>query len=218
MDIGDRICEVPWTYKALNDFNYGGSILDIGSAGTDLDEIVRQKRQLTRIDPMPIGDDGYSRMIIQQDIRSVFPYTNLYTREGKLEQVGLFDTILLCSSLEHMSLEGYNSKKDADDPVAEQQKILAHCIQFLKEGCHAIVTIPCGKFEHGGWYMMYSESMLNDLMRPYNIVRNHFFTLDKETWTFNHVERHNVQWDKQSDWVRTDFARASNIACYVLRK
>lgn len=202
---GERIVEVPWFEKQLQ--TYKGSILDIGSAGTDLTEIRRQKRYIVRVDRLfsAKSSDKYE-VIIPNDILKL-----------TLKDLGLFDIVSLISTLEHVGLDAYGFKDRKDDPWKEQIKALLHCSSFITEGGVVVLTLPYGKEEDGGWYLVYDRMRLSNLKDHFKVVKEDYFSLDFDTWTYNHVHESECH-DLGQDWVRPDFSRASNVVCLILKK
>lgn len=202
---GERIVEIPWFEKQLQ--TYKGSILDIGSAGTDLTEIRRQKRYIVRVDRLFKTESSDEHEIVIS--RNILKLT--------VKDLGLFDIVSLISTLEHIGLDAYGFKDRKGNPWKVQAETLIHCSKFVTETGIVLLTLPYGKEEDGGWYLVYDKKKLNNLKESFKVEREDYFSLDFDTWTYNHVcenKCHNLG----QDWVRPDFSRASNVVCLILRR
>jgi hypothetical protein len=203
MQLGERTAEIPWMCVQLQ--KYKGRVLDIGSGGTDLQEFQRQKRKVVRVDKMFEQSDE-ANGIYACDIRDLSP-----------DVLGYFGVVTIISTLEHIALDAYNYKDRGKCPWIDQFNALMHCSSFVKVDGVVLLTIPYGKEEDGGWYLVYDANRLDNLKRPYDVIKEDYFSLDFDTWTYNHVSREKCH-DLGADWVRPDFSRASNVACLVLRR
>ena len=73
---------------------------------------------------------------IQADIRAV-----------EVKDIGLFENIILMSTLEHISTPFHSPGKKPswkEDPISEQLEVFRACMRFLAPGGHMIFTVPCG--------------------------------------------------------------------------
>ena len=203
MIFGERQVEIPWFVKKLQAYN--GRCMDVGSAGSFIEEFKRQKIDLTRVDQLEISADGFSK-IIRKDVRDL-----------SFSDVGGFDVVSLISTLEHVGLEGYGKCLSCADPVAEQRHVFNHCFSFVNAGGVLIATIPFGRFENGGWYLTYNAEMIDNLIGTKNLLEETYFTLDRDTWTYIKVPRYKCPLEGQ-DWPRPDFSRATSVCCLILQK
>lgn len=203
MVLGERQVEIPWVVNQLQ--KTSGSCLDVGSAGADyLLDLKDHGRNVTRLDQNKIPEDGFST-IIAGDIRSV----------GFSDK---FDTVMFISSLEHVGLSAYGFiEKDTTDPVEIQRLAFERAFSFVKNDGIMIVTLPFGCFENSGWYITYTREMVDALIGAKEVICENYFTLDKETWTYNEVPRHMCPLEGQ-DWPRANFSRAATVCCLVLKK
>lgn len=208
MELGERQVEVPWLTRKLQ--IYKGSCLDIGSGGTDLDEIMRQKRELVRVDPRELPNDNYSKAMIAKDIRDITP-----------QEIGTFDNVILISTLEHIGCAGYGLPESytlgGKDIVEEQKLTFNHCLSFCNPKGRLITTVPFGAYENGGWYFVYDADMIDALLFDKHVLAEDYFSLDPDTWTYNRKQREYIP-KRQADWIRPDFARAYGVACFVVTR
>lgn len=203
MVLGERQVEVPWVIKQLNE--YGGSCLDVGSAGGDyIWELKRQGRKLVRLDQLDIPPDGFS-WIVKGDIR--------HTQHLITEKFGV---VMLVSTLEHVGMDAYGFLR-SESPIEEQVGAFEICWNYVEDGGVLIATIPFGRFEDGGWYLTYNRQMINMLINDKYVLKEDYYTLDKETWNYENVFQYMCPLDGQ-DWPRQDFSRATSICCIVLKK
>jgi len=163
---GERQVEIPWLLKNLKP----GSVLDIGSLGSAyIGELVKQERQVVRVDRKPLKDD-LNTIKLQVDIREVYPGA-----------IGTFDNVILLSTLEHVGLEAYGFKADwKENPFAEQLNTFKHCLNFCGNESILLLSVPFGKYENIGWALIYDRDMIKSLKHQVFQKFNTF--LIKETY------------------------------------
>ena len=94
------------------------------------------------------------------------------------EDFGLFDNVLLISTLEHIGLNGYGLKR-IEKPFELQLKCFKHCLNFIKNKGKLLCTIPYGVFQDGGWFFIYDKKMLDLLLDGIKPDSLDFFTYNE---------------------------------------
>jgi SAM-dependent methyltransferase len=209
MSWGERTVEVPWF---LDKVNTEGSILDIGSAESnyhhDLLRMGVPKLVLNDIRDFSCFEDDDRVTCVVGDSRKL----------SKAEMGGQFDTVLCISTLEHVALTAYDQQKDYTGHVYDAQlEALDQMISFVKDGGEFILTVPYGKYEHGGWVIVYNKDVINRIKTLYNVEVETYFTLtnrEDDVWIectqdecpplgMDHFHGH---------------MRATSCACLIIRK
>lgn len=210
MTWGERTVEVPWMLNQIKE----GSILDVGSAESCYINELLEK------DP--------SRLVLN-DIRnfSTHEQDNRVScvvgdnRKLTIDSFGgeKFDNILCISTLEHVALEAYGQQKDyKNNPYNAQLEALVYMIDtYLKEDGQLILTIPYGKYEHGGWVIVYNKEAVDKIKKITFLKEEVYFTLtnrDKDTWKQVSANKCPL---KGMDHYNGDM-RATSVACLILGK
>lgn len=205
---GERTVEVPWMLNKIK----GKSCIDIGSAESCyVNELLGKG-----IDNLVLNDirkfethKGDSRVTCSvSDIRLKSP-----------KDLGKFDNVLCISTLEHIALTAYGQNREVglhNSAYYPQREAFAHMMKFLKEGGQAILTVPYGRFEDSGWVIVYDEGMIRELVAPYQVLEETYFTL---------VDRENDKWKKvfksQCPLKGMDSynggMRANSVCCLILK-
>ena len=163
---GEREVEIEWLFKNLGN----GSVLDIGSnEATYIKRLVDDGHEVTQNDIRPMGDSLDTKKVMG-DVRKLVSM-----------EMGKFDNVLVISTLEHIGLEAYGNKADyVDDPFAEQLRTFKHCFTFMLEGGRLLLTVPYGKREMGGWFLVYDREAMDKLKNGRMILGETYFALDKK--------------------------------------
>lgn len=207
MSWGERTVEVPWFLKQ----EMGVCVLDIGSAESGyvnnlLDKGVK-KLVLNDIRKFSTHEDDNRVECVVKDIRMCSP--NI---------LGLFDTVLCISTLEHMTLEAYGQQKDyINDPVTSQLEILEYMMKFVSKDGKLILTIPYGKYEHGGWVIVYDKLAIEKIKRKFEVSEETYFTLtdrDNDTW----VQCSQNDCPEKGMDHYNGHMRATSVACLILKR
>jgi len=193
---GDR--DIEFAFVAAN-IPKGGKVLDFGSGNTPLSLVaLLGGAEVTAIDLLPNRYKFASKIkFIQGDILK----TNL--------KKNYFDTIINCSSIEHVGLAGrYGVRKNLMEGDIKAMKILW---ELLKENGIMLMTIPVGKnkvfeFRH----RVYGVHRLPKILSQFKIIKQEFWTKDN-----------NNKWFITSRTKALSFAPKENfynLGCFVLRK
>jgi len=195
----ERSVEITWLMQNLTP----GSVLDIGSAESKyIDFLLDTGRRVTLIDPR---QQLFARATtITSDARNISP-----------AQLGTFNNVVLISTLEHIGLGAYGLPAAHGDPFEEQLKMLKHCMGFNSTQGQLLLSIPCGKYEHGGWYLVYDRDMLATIKQCGRLVSEQYWTLDHGQDCYIQINEPQIP-AVGIDWVDTG-CRASTVALYVMR-
>lgn len=206
MSWGERTVEVPWFLNK----EFGESILDIGSAESCYVNEILAKNPKTLV-----LSDIRSFKTHESDPRVKCHIGDI--RKTSHNKLGTFDTVLCISTLEHIALTAYDQKQDwKDSPISEQTNVLKHMMTFLKPDGKLILTVPYGKYEHGGWVIVYDSDAISKIRSIAEILEETYFTL---------IDRDNDKWIKCSqnecplkgmDHYNGNM-RATSVACLVLK-
>lgn len=202
--VSEKSVEIPWLYKNLKE----GSVLDIGSEESSyIKKLVNEGRKVFQID-IRLSNNDLNTKKITGDIRKITP-----------EEIGQFDNVLLISTLEHIGLNAYTYKADwKDSPILEQLRTFRHCMEFMKDDGVMPLTIPYGKYEHGGWFLVYEKNMIEEIKKGYLVVNETYFTLKKEPEA-RYVECRQEECPLVgADVVRGEGIRSTSVACLALMK
>jgi hypothetical protein len=89
-------------------------------------------------------------------------------------------------------------------------------MKFLKPTGQAILTVPYGKYEDGGWVIVYDEGMISELKAAYDVVEETYFRLiDREQDTWVQCQRHECALLGMDHFNGN--MRANNVCCLVLK-
>lgn len=210
MTWGERTVEVPWMLTKIKE----GSILDIGSAEScyvnELLEKNPTKLTLNDIRSFSTHEQDSRVSCVTGDSRKL----NITDFGGEK-----FDNVLCISTLEHMGLEAYGQQKDHNEnPCDSQIKYLKYILDsYLKNNGQLILTIPYGKYEHGGWVIVYNKEAVDKIKTIFKLKEEVYFTLidrDKDTWKEVSKEKCPL---KGMDHYNGNM-RATSVACLILEK
>ncbi len=206
MSWGERTVEVPWFLSRLT----GKSVMDIGSAESCyVNELVEKYDTilLTDIRQFRTHENEPKVSCLVQDVRKCSP-----------ESIGTYDTVLCISTLEHVALTAYEQKEDwRGSPFEGQKEAFEHFMKFVKPGGKFILTVPYGKYEHGGWVIVYNKEMVDKLKALHPIVEETYFTLiDRANDTWKECKASECQQKGMDHW--NGHMRATNVACLIFTK
>lgn len=91
-----------------------------------------------------------------------------------------FDTVINCSTVEHVGLAGRYGSRSASDGDLEAMAILA---DLLAEGGRQILTIPVGRDRVAApLHRIYGERRLPRLLERYEVVEQQFWRKGEQAW------------------------------------
>jgi hypothetical protein len=195
--LGDR--DVEYSFIAANLPNQKGNVLDFGSGGTPLSLIALLKgNSVTTIDLLK-----YNYMFkipvkfIQDDI----------LKTTKLKNKS-FDTIINCSSVEHVGLSGRYGV--ADDIVDGDIQAMSKLHNLLKIGGMMLLTVPVGEdYIQRPYHRIYGRTRLPLLLEKFQIKKQLFWSKSKKGNQWEITSREKALWTKH----RNNFY---NIGCFIL--
>ena len=196
--IGDR--DIEYSFIAANIPEKKGEILDFGSGGTPLSLIAELKgNDVTAFDLIKYDYNYKTKFkFIQGDILKTIQLKENY-----------FDTIINCSSIEHVGLNGrYGITEDfPDGDLLAMTKLK----DLLKKNGTMLLTIPVGKDKIvKGMHRIYGKKRLPKLLSDFSILKQIY-------WVKNSINQ----------WQETTRRNALNtkgsekyyaIGCFVLKK
>lgn len=196
--LGDR--DIEYSFVAANIPEEDGKILDFGSGGTPLSLIAELKGQdVTSIDLIEYETRYRSRgKFIRDDILKTKRLKNNY-----------FDTIINCSSIEHVGLRGrYGITEEIrDGDILAMSKL--RCI--LKKSGVMLLTIPVGKDKViAGMHRIYGNRRLPKLIKNYSVIKSVFWIKD--------VENRWVEVNKKIALKTDGSNKYYGIGCFILGK
>jgi len=160
--------ELDYGWVAANVGDGIGKALDVGCVNSPVSAI--------------LATIGYD--VIGIDLRPGIPYilNNFhFINEDFLEvsfEKKFFDVVVLCSTVEHIGLEGrYGNEDIINGDLIAMSKVL----DILKSDGICILTVPVGVdgiFKP--WHIIYGEERFPKLIRGFNITKSRFFV--KKTW------------------------------------
>jgi len=201
---GERKLEITWLLEHI----LPGSVLDIGAAeSVYLSTLIDKDHHVTLndirkiVNPFPADKTD----LIVGDIRII--------KTNKK-----FKNILLISTLEHIGLEApiYGTKLEKN-PIQEQINALKKSAEFLDDNGQILITFPFGNFINGGWWLMYNQEMVHNLIKQseLDIISLQFFSLvDEENDIYE--ERPHEQCSKKGMGHYKGIMRSHSIACMAL--
>lgn len=191
--MNERDAEIPWLLGKLKK----GSVLDVGSLeSVYIQKLLEKGHSVVRNDTR-VFSCPYGTKVVKGDILRLDP-----------EDLGLFDNVLLISTLEHIGLKAYQNRA-SKDPFCRQIKTLRHCFRFLKRGGKLLCTLPFGKFENGSWYLIYDHKMVGILVKGLSLKSKMYFTLEEVKRTYQKCQRREVPlvgWDETN-------SRSVSVVC-----
>jgi hypothetical protein len=163
---------IEWMFANLKK----GSVLDVGSAeSTYTQRMVKDGYRVTRNDTRQLHLFTGEKGIIK-------PVENLLPDEG------VYDNIVLLSTLEHIGLETYGNKL-VPYPLGYQKAAVERCFLLLNSFGRVLVTVPFGKFRNMGWFYIYDDSMVDNLKSIGVKSEVSYFCYDKERDDYKFVPR-----------------------------
>jgi len=163
---GPRRLEIPFAYYNLKE----GNVLDIGQSNSRLQkELIKEGRKITVIDP---DKEVTERSNIEYHIGDI--------RKLTTKDTGLFDNVLLISTIEHIGLPCYGQEKSWEDsPFEEQFRCLKHCFNFLKAKGRLILTMPIGEpVDEPNFQLLYTPKMLDQIKKEFKVIKEEYITFD----------------------------------------
>jgi SAM-dependent methyltransferase len=167
-----RFFEIPYIFEKLKP----GNVLNIGGEeGGPWKWRVCENHQMTIVDVTPMSRTHPNLTSICADIRDV-----------KVEDIGLFDNVLLMSTIEHISMPAHSPGKKASwekSPREEQLEVFHQCMKFLKPGGHMIFTVDGGiPSEAPVFKLHYNQEMIEDVKRNYELVEETYYERPGLEW------------------------------------
>jgi SAM-dependent methyltransferase len=195
--LGDRDIEYAFVAAFLPQ---GGNVLDFGSGTTPLSLISFLKgAKVTAVDLLP------SRYKFQTKIKFL---------QGDILKISLndnqFDTIINCSSIEHVGLAGrYGVSADDEDG---DLKAMSRLYKLLKKNGKMLLTIPVGKDQvQKPKHRIYGKIRLPMLLEKFQIEKQIFWAKTKRDNLWKIVSRKKA--------LSTKYGKNYyNIGCFVLIK
>ncbi|HOT77534.1 MAG TPA: methyltransferase domain-containing protein, partial [Candidatus Wallbacteria bacterium] len=161
--IDERAVEYPWLFSRLNDgFEF---LLDAGSF-LNFDYILSsgklkdKKIFISTLAPESSScwDKGIS--YIYEDLRST-----CFRDE-------FFDTIVCCSTLEHVGLDNtllYTGDMDKKENKTDTYlDVISEFKRILKPGGRVFITVPYGKNINYKWFQVFNSAMVEDIVKTFN--------------------------------------------------
>jgi hypothetical protein len=190
-----RSLEIPFIFEQVKP----GNILNIGGK-----EGGAWKWKLCDKQPMTIVD---IRRLDKKHRNLTFYHKDI--RKCSKDNIGLYDNIILMSTLEHISLPPFspnhdNMKSWDKCPREEQLKVFQHCMTLLKPNGRMIFTVPCGiPTAHPVTKLHYNKEMLDGIKKGYKVLVERYYKRPQTEWAkcdqlpgpsfFNHQEEKRMQ-------------------------
>lgn len=204
MSWGERTVEVPWFLSKV----VVGPTLDVGSAESGY------VNNLLELEAYPL---------VLNDIRTFSTHTNDDRVSCVVKDIRQFHSdikfknVLCISTLEHMALDAYDQKADwAESPFESQLVALDKMMKLVAKDGQLILTVPYGKYEHGGWVIVYNKQMIDKIKDCFEVVEETYFTLtdrDNDTW----VECAEEDCPLKGMDHYNGHMRATSCACLILK-
>lgn len=196
--IGDR--DIEYSFIAANLPEKKGRVLDFGSGGTPLSLIADLKgNDTTAVDLLKYNYMFRTKIkFIQGDI--------LKTDKLKADY---FDTIINCSSIEHVGLSGrYGINENIPNGDLDAMIKLK---DLLKKGGAMLLTIPVGKdMVVTGMHRIYGQKRLPILLKGFKIIKQQFWTKNPDNLWHQTDKNHALKTEGSN--------RYYGIGCFVLKK
>jgi len=162
--IDERVVEYAWLVGHLRDRHEGGRILDAGSTLNHdfiLERLPLKGAELTIMTLAPEKRcqwyDGYSYVF--GDLRKTLFADNV------------FDEIVSISTIEHIGLDNtllYTSDRNrAENSEGDFLSAVQEFKRLLKPDGVCYITFPFGKRENLGWYQVFDDAMVDQLLRRF---------------------------------------------------
>jgi SAM-dependent methyltransferase len=217
--IDERVVEYPWLVGHLRDRKEGGRILDAGSTLNHdfvLERLPLKGADLTIMTLAPEKRcqwyDGYSYVF--GDLRQTFFADNV------------FDEIVSISTIEHIGLDNtllYTSDRNrAESSEGDFLSAVEEFKRLLKPNGVCYITFPFGKRENFGWYQVFDDAMVEQLLRRFapSTYTIEYFGYSQTGWRRARLDevKEATSFDVHSGrgWNEDRAASARAIACLRL--
>lgn len=208
-----RSFEIPYIFQNLRP----GNVLNIGGEeGGPWKWRVCENQKMTIVDITPVRRTHPNLTSVCADIRDV-----------TVEQIGLFDNIILMSTLEHISTPFHAPDKKPTwkvSPVDEQLEVFHQCMKFLKPGGHMIFTVPLGiPIDHTKTSacfskVHYNKKMLEDIKKDYKVLHEIYKLRPESPWVTYEQLDESVFRPEEEDNMQINNAGTRGIVMMVLSK
>lgn len=169
-----RTLEIPFIFEQVKP----GNILNIGGTeGSPWKWKLCDKQPMTIVDIRKLNRKHPNLTFIHRDIRKC-----------DANEIGLYDNIILMSTLEHISLPPFSPNHDGQKswdkcPIEEQLKVFKHCMTFLKPDGRMIFTVPCGiPSNNPVTKIHYNRRMLAAIKDGHRVLVERYYFRPKFTW------------------------------------
>ncbi|OQA78595.1 MAG: hypothetical protein BWY32_01915 [bacterium ADurb.Bin243] len=218
--IDERAVEYPWLFSRLNDgFEY---LLDAGSF-LNFDYILsnsKMKNKKIFISTLaPESSSFWNKGIsyIYEDLRRT------------CYRDALFDTIVCCSTLEHVGLD--NTMLYTGDTEKNENKtrtylnVISEFKRILKPGGRVFITVPYGKNLNFKWFQVFDGAMIDDAVKTFDgssasisyfIYKNDGWSMCEKTAADGNEDFFDIHTSSKYYPDYLAFSRA--IACVELKK
>lgn len=195
--IDERIIEYPWLFSRLPDAK--GTVLDAGSIlnyDVILNQPLIQSKKVFISTLSPEGNCFWKKGIsyVFEDLRNCCYRDNL------------FDWVICISTAEHIGLDNTLLYTDDISKRENNPKTYLNAIRefyrILKPGGILYLTLPFGKRINRGWFQVFDEYMINELIAVFNpssVIETHF------------------RYEPEG-WVRSDRELSKNATCFDIHQ
>ena len=206
----ERGIEFPWLLKNVKK----GKTIDIGSYDAlyirYLYHFVGEEK-IVRVDlpDRAIEPDNYS-IVINKDIR-----------ELTTDEIGTFENVILLSTLEHMGVAKYGKDTLPQNPFSIQYEIYLHCWQFVSPTGRMLLTLPFGKYTHGGWIIVYDAGMVDKLKEGFKVISEDYFMIASEKNNYKKVMDREILKNctlEHYEYSGSKRIRAQGVVCLALER
>ena len=199
----ERVVEYPWT---LSRFAGERRVLDAGTANA-FPAYVRALRglripELHGVDLLPATLEGFT--MTQADIRQM-PFAD-----------GFFDLIFCISTLEHIGLDSSRQGIESNLDVQGDVLALREMRRVLRDGGHALVTVPFGRPQEYAWFRQYDLASWKETVGRAGLapVEVAFYGYSPQGWT----PYADGQALESTDYRARGAQAAGAVLCSVLRR
>lgn len=212
----ERVVEIPWLYHRLS--AKPACLWDVGSVLNRefiLQQQKLQKKQIfiSNLNPESKNHNRLKISYLYEDVTQT------------VVQDDFFHELLCVSTLEHI---GFNNKKydgarfSRKDPKKHLEAIIIFR-QKLKRGGKAFITVPFGKRVDHGWFQVFDEGMVNQIIRTFAPTKSRveIFQCSRSGWARSDAREASrsvfYDWSKNGN-LRCHIAGSQAVACIELEK
>jgi 2-polyprenyl-3-methyl-5-hydroxy-6-metoxy-1,4-benzoquinol methylase len=168
-DVNERIAEVPFVYRTLGTLAPGARILDVGATESSVAlSLATLGYDVTAVDPRPYP----------------LNHPRLTCFQGPIEDFstdGLFDAVILLSSIEHFGLGAYDLPADESADI----KAMALIHELVRPGGRLVLTTPFGVAPTTELERTYTPERLAVLLDGWDVEQLSYLTRVSPTeWTW----------------------------------